>query len=97
MATSPAIDVEGDLVIKFGGIEEFVVPAGTYKVFRIALSAPNVTTSATVLDMDFNVSFSFDYQVYLAYGSLRQIKVVMKETMAYVSPEILSGMSMETI
>jgi hypothetical protein len=94
---SPMIDVKGDLVIKFGGIEELVVPAGTYTVFRIDLSASNVEASATALDIDVKNSFSLDYQVYLEYGTLRQIKAVTKQTMEYASPELLAGMSVESI
>ena len=41
-STGSSIQTSGDLTIKFNGVEDLTVPAGTYKVFRIDIASNNL-------------------------------------------------------
>jgi hypothetical protein len=98
-----SIGVTGGLTMTFRGIEDLTVPAGTYKVFRIDIKSndlsmsynPSMTTAgmdlATKMDMD------LDYQMYMEYGTLRQIKSTMQETISLQSSMMnyTMGLSMD--
>jgi hypothetical protein len=93
---NPSLQTTGDLTLTFGGIEDLTVPAGTYKVFRLDISSKDLTvtlnpealnfTSASLLgNLGLTMNLGINYQVYLEYGTLRQIKSSMQETAAYQS------------
>ncbi len=101
-AISPYIEITGDLTMKFGGIEDLAVPAGTYRVFRIDITSNNLKmnmkppagssslSQLTSLSMDIDIAF----QIYMEYGTLRQIKSTMQETASYQSAFMNSTMQM---
>jgi hypothetical protein len=90
-STLSGMGVTGDLTMTFRGIEDLTVPAGTYKVFRIDITSndlsisynPSMTTGgmnlSTKMDMDLN------HQMYMEYGTLRQIKSTTLETVSLQS------------
>jgi hypothetical protein len=79
--TVTGIETTGDLTITFQGIEDLTVPAGTYRVFRIDLTGNGITLRSPANPI-INMASTIDinYQVYLEYGTLRQIKSTMQET-----------------
>ena len=87
-------DVTGDLTVTFGEIEELTTPAGTYKVFKIdmtsnniqiTLNTPPAATSSPYIPTDITMNCEMDYQVYLEYGTLHQIKADMQQTAIFQS------------
>lgn len=79
--TVTGIETTGDLTITFQGIEDLTVPAGTYRVFRIDLTGNDITMRlATNPSINMASTININYQVYLEYGTLRQIKSTMQET-----------------
>jgi hypothetical protein len=83
--------VIGNLTLTFGGIEELTVPAGTFKVFRIDLTSTDLKldlsklqTTATA-DLLNGLKMSISSQMYMEYGTMRQIKSTMQENMIYQS------------
>ncbi len=96
------IQTTGDLTIKFNGVEDLTVPAGTYKVFRIDITSNNlqvtfnVPQSSSNLMPSSNLSMNLDihFQMYLEYGTLRQIKSSMQENASYQSSMINMTMGM---
>jgi hypothetical protein len=101
-STLSEIGVTGDLTMTFRGIEDLTVPAGTYKVFRIDITSndlsmnykPSTTFSglnfATKMDMNLN------YQIYMEYGTLRQIKSTMQQTSSLQSSMMNYTMTLST-
>ena len=81
----------GDLTMTFRGIEDLTVPAGTYKVFRIDITSNDLSMSynpsMTIAGMDLSTKMDMDlnYQMYMEYGTLRQIKSTMQETVSLQS------------
>ena len=94
-SNSQYLQTNGNLTMKFGGVEDLAVPAGTYKVFRIDIASNNLKitlnpsdaassiTIPTSLSMSMNLDLN--YQIYLEYGTMRQIKSTMQETVTYQS------------
>jgi hypothetical protein len=90
---SSNIQTTGDLTIKINGVEDLTVPAGTYKVFRIDMTSNNLkmtlnpptTNSSVTLSNGLRMSISINSQIYLEYGTMRQIKSTMQETSSYQS------------
>jgi hypothetical protein len=90
---SSSIQTSGDLTIKFNGVEDLTVPAGTYKVFRIDINSnnlkmtlnPSADTSGIATLNNLSMNLDLNYQVYLEYGTLRQIKSTMQESAIYQS------------
>ena len=87
------MEVTGDLTVIFGEIEENT-PAGTYKVFKIdmtsnniqiTLNTPPAATSSPYIPTDITMNCEMDYQVYLEYGTLHQIKADMQQTAIFQS------------
>ena len=99
---SSSISVTGDLKMTFKGFEDLTVPAGTYKVFRIDITSNNLKMEyKSPLSSDINftaanisISMNLNYQVYLEYGTMRQIKTNMQETVSTQSATIDYGMTM---
>ena len=79
--------------MNFSGVEDLTVPAGTYKVFRIDITSnnlkmtlnPSTDTSGIAALSSLTMNLDLNYQVYLEYGTMRQIKSTMQETAIYQS------------
>ena len=94
-SNSQYLQTTGNLTMKFGGVEDLTVPAGTYKVFRIDIASnnlkitlnPSVAASSITIPKSLSMSMNLDlnFQVYLEYGTMRQIKSTMQETVTYQS------------
>jgi hypothetical protein len=95
------IGTTGNLTLTFGNIEDFTVPAGTYRVFRIDIASNDLTAyskipgnnsipeaSEDITTSIINVSFSG--HIYLEYGTCRQIKSDVQIAMALQS-ELLNS------
>jgi len=85
----PAMDssvvTTGELTITFSGIEEITVPAGTYRVIKVDMTSQNVRM--VVENSPVNASKTVDvvYEVYLEYGTLRQVRSNIQETSYFQS------------
>ncbi|MCW4002855.1 MAG: hypothetical protein NWE95_02955 [Candidatus Bathyarchaeota archaeon] len=75
-----SLGLTGEITLKFAGIQEITVPAGTYKVFVVELSSNNLTMhispdngviSGSILD---NSILQLTGKTYLEYGTCRLIK-----------------------
>jgi hypothetical protein len=100
--TNSSIGITGDLTMTFKGVQDLTVPAGTYKVFRIDITSNNLqmnyhlplsglsnfTPSNITMNMDMN------YQVYIEYDTMRQIKANMQETISMQSVSLNYAMTM---
>ncbi len=93
-SNSQFMQTTGDLTMKFSGVEDLTVPAGTYRVFKIDITSSNLrmilntpTNDSTLSAIPTNLSMNLDlnYQIYLEYGTLRQIKSTMQETAGFQS------------
>lgn len=95
------IDVTGDVTMTFKGVQDLTVPAGTYKVFRIDLSCNNLQMTyrpqiggiSNLTPIDITMNSDLNYQIYIEYGTMRQIKSSMQETIT-VSSAAITGYSM---
>jgi hypothetical protein len=78
------VSITGELTIKFGGIQDITVPAGTYRVFKIDVSSNNFTmnvkvpTHANNTIAPFTTNISISGQIYIEYGTCRQIQSNMQ-------------------
>jgi len=97
-----SIGMTGGLTMTFRGIEDLTVPAGTYKVFRIDIKSHDLSMSynPSMTTMGMNLTTKTDihlnYQIYMEYGTLRQIKSTMQETVSLQSSTINYTMSLYT-
>ncbi|NLN57547.1 MAG: hypothetical protein GX151_06295 [Gammaproteobacteria bacterium] len=85
----PNMQVTGDLTVTFGNIEDLTTPAGTYRVFKIDMTSNNIQITLTTpptaspslyTSTDITMNCDMNYQVYLEYGTLRQIQADMQQT-----------------
>jgi hypothetical protein len=94
--------VTGGLTMTFRGIEDLTVPAGTYKVFRIDITShdlsmsynPSMTT--TGMNLTTNTNIDLNDQIYMEYGTLRQIQSTMQETVSLQSSMMNYTMTLST-
>ena len=92
-SSSQSVQTTGDLTMTFGGIQDLTVPAGTYRVFRIDIASNNLQmtlnapsgTSNTLLQGSLSMDLGINSQMYIEYGTMRQIKSTMQETASYQS------------
>jgi hypothetical protein len=81
-----SMGVTGGLVMTFRDIEDLTVPAGTYKVFRIDITSKDLSMSyspsmtSAGMDLTTGMDMNLNYQIYMEYGTLRQIKSKMQQT-----------------
>ena len=95
------IGLTGDLTMTFKGLQDLKVPAGTYKVFRIDLSCNNLKMNyqsplsnfTNIVQFDINMNADINYQIYIEYGTMRQIRSSIQETIT-MSSTIISGYTM---
>lgn len=94
--TISGLETTGDLTITFHNIEELTTPAGTYRVFRIDMKSNNLTMKLTSNSIAGNMASEIDlnYQIYLEYGTLRQIKATMQQSTAIQSSILNSTMQL---
>jgi hypothetical protein len=92
--------ISGNITMTFKGLEDLTVPAGTYRVFRIDVGTGdqglsyNIPIGSSNLNFSSSVQMTINYQVYLEYGTMRQIKSTMLETMSLQSTKISYKMNM---
>jgi hypothetical protein len=85
------LGITGYLTMRFGGFEDLTVPAGTYRVFRIDVTSHNVSmnynpsVSIAGLNLTSSMDMDLNYQIYMEYGTLRQVKSTMQEAVSYKS------------
>jgi len=82
--------VTGDLTMTFRGIEDLTVPAGTYKVFRVDITSNDLSmnygSSMSAIGLNSaSMNLDMNYQMYMEYGTLRQIKSAMQESVSLQS------------
>jgi hypothetical protein len=88
---SSGIEMSGDLMMTFRGFEDLTVPAGTYKVFRVDVTSNNLSMhfnpsgSNLGINLANNIDIGMNGQIYVEYGTLRQIKSTMQEIVSYQS------------
>lgn len=84
-----SLGVTGQIALKFVGIQEITVPAGTYKVFRIDISSNDLVTHINLqndilgLNNVSNFTTRMNGQTYLEYGTCRLIKADLQQDSTY--------------
>ncbi len=76
------------LTISFSAIQNLVVPAGTYKVFKMDFSTSG--------NSNFNNGVSISGQSYLEYGTCKQIESNLKVVLSTASNADLNGYTINT-
>lgn len=97
------IQMTGDLMMTFQGFEDLTVPAGTYRVFRVDMASHDLTMQVSLpqnvsgISLASTAKLAMDGQMYMEYGTLRQIKSSMQETVSFESAMMnyTMGMTME--
>ena len=86
-----AIGMTGELKMTFRGVEDLTVPAGTYKVFRIDITSENLkinynpTAGLSNITLPTTMNIDVSYQMFMEYGTMRQIKSTMVQSVSYES------------
>lgn len=100
------LGVQGSLILTFGGVQDLTVPAGTFKVFRIDMNsagfqfdAGKFTNSYSENTPSISMTANMQCQSYMEYGTMRQIKSTMQESLSLESGYMNFTMnaSMETV
>ncbi len=94
--------ITGGLKMTFKGIEDLTVPAGTYKVFRIDITSNDLKLNyqsplsglSNFSAANITISMDLNYQIYMEYGTMRQIKASMQESISSQSATSNYGMNM---
>ncbi len=97
-----SIGVTGELKMTFKGTEDLTVPAGTYKVFRIDITSNNLKMNyrtplsglSNFTPANITIGMNVSYQIYIEYGTMRQIKANMQESVSTQSATMNYGMKM---
>ncbi len=90
----------GDLTMTFVGFEDITVPAGSYRVFRVDMVCNNLTFHANLpANVASNTavgvpSLTFSGQMYMEYGTCRQIKYTTQMDTSYQSSMLNYSVSM---
>ena len=85
-----SLGITGGLKMTFKGIEELTVPAGTYKVFRIDITSNDLKMNyqsplsglSNFTSANITIGMNVNYQIYIEYGTMRQIKASMQESVS---------------
>ena len=96
-----SIGITGDLTMTFKGLQDLTVPAGTFKVFRIDITSNNLKMNynfpmgslSNITPANITMSLDMNSQMYIEYGTMRQIKSSMQETVSMQSATLNYGMS----
>ncbi len=92
--------ISGNVTMTFKGFEDLTVPAGTFRVFRIDVGTGDqgltyhIPVGSSSLNFSSSMQMNMNYQIYLEYGTMRQIKSTMLETMSLQSTLINYKMNM---
>jgi hypothetical protein len=97
-----SLGITGDLKMTFKGIEDLTVPAGTYKVFRIDITGNDLKMNyqsplrglSNFTPLNITIGMDMNYQIYMEYGTMRQIKASMQESISTQSSTMNYGMKM---
>ncbi len=93
--------VTGDLTMTFVGFEDITVPAGAYRIFRVDMACNNflynLPANASNISTIGVPSLTFSGQMYMEYGTCRQIKSTMQIDMSYQSSMLNYTMSMSSL
>ena len=92
---SSSLQITGDLILTFKGIQDLTVPAGTYKVFRVDLTSNNLSLTINLSFPHENIttSLTMNYQMYIEYNTMRQIESSMQQTAEFQSTQLNYTMS----
>lgn len=100
-----SVGMTGEMTMTFGGFQDLTVQAGTYRVFKVDMATSNVGfkvptpppapsgLNSTYLYSPSALNVTMSGTTYTEYGTLRQIKSTMQETVAYESALINYSMS----
>jgi hypothetical protein len=85
---SENMQMTGDLTVTFGGIEDLTTPAGTYRVFKIDITSNDLSMTYKApagnpninIPTEIKIDYDMNYQIYLEYGTLREIKSTIQQT-----------------
>lgn len=97
-----SIGITGELKMTFKGIQDLTVPAGTYKVFRIDITSNDLkmnyqsplTSLSNFTPANISIGMDMNYQIYIEYGTMRQIKASMQESVSTQSATMSYNMSL---
>jgi len=90
----------GEMVMTFGGFQDLTVQAGTYRVFKVDMTTRNVSFKAptpppapsgqdnTYLYSPSSLNLTMSGTTYTEYGTMRQIKSTMQETVTLESAQV---------
>lgn len=96
----------GDFTLTFKGVQDLTVPAGTFRVFRIDLASDNIQMDfasqlgdlGSFAPSNITMNTNIDNQVYIEYGTMRQIKSSMHATVSStLGYSMTANMEMELI
>jgi hypothetical protein len=101
-AGNSSVGITGDLTMAFKGLQDLTVPAGTYRVIRIDLTSNGLkmnyrsplSSLNNFVPANITVGLDMNCQMYIEYGTLRQIKTSMQETVSMLSETMSYGMNM---
>ena len=97
-----SLGITGDLKMTFKGIEDLTVPAGMYKVFRIDITGNDLRMNyqsplsglSNFALANITIGMDLNYQIYIEYGTMRQIKASMQESVFTQSATMNYAMNM---
>jgi hypothetical protein len=93
-STNSSLGITGNLTITFGNIEDLTVPAGTYKAFLINMTSSNLQMNMGTTGLVTDMAMDLNYQIYMEYGTMRQIKSSMQEKLSYETAGINVAMNL---
>jgi hypothetical protein len=99
---SQYVNITGGITMTFQGFEDLTVPTGTYRVFRVDMTSHdlimhlNAPANATI-NLQSIANMNINSQMYVEYGTLRQIKSTIQESITYQSTimNYTMGLSMD--
>jgi hypothetical protein len=97
-----SLGITGGLKMTFKGIQDLTVPAGTYKVFRVDITSNDLKMNyqsplsglSNFTPANITISMDMNYQIYIEYGTMRQIKASMQESVSTQSATMNYEMNM---
>ena len=95
----------GEMVMTFGGFQDLTVQAGTYRVFKVDMATRNVSFkiptpapapsgfNITSIYSPLGLNLTMSGTTYTEYGTMRQIKSTLQETVTYESTQFNYSMT----
>jgi hypothetical protein len=96
--------ITGNITLTFRGFEDLTVPAGTCRVFRVDVGTgdqglnydiPAGTWLGSNPNSSSTIQIKMDSQIYLEYGTMRQIKSIMQQIVTQQSTTMNFTVNME--